>query len=66
MATALNPIHHDHAHSCEACARGESTPTSFLARMRGAIVTWLAYVNGTPVSDISRGDLGSIRRLAEA
>ncbi len=55
---------------CEACAaRAGATDGGdggVLARGRRAIVGWLARVNGTPVADITRGDLGSIRRLAEA
>ncbi len=64
MARALEA--HQHTHSCEACALSAPAPQSFLGRARRAAVGWLAYLNGTPVTDISRGDLGSIRRLAEA
>ncbi len=65
MAQAIERSH-QHTQACEACALREPVPTSFLARTRRALVGWLAYLNGTPVADISRGDLGAIRRLAEA
>ncbi|MCC6237827.1 MAG: hypothetical protein IT299_09675 [Dehalococcoidia bacterium] len=65
MAHALEGSH-QHTHACEACAAPEPGSTSLLARLRRAVVGWLAYLNGTPVADISRGDLGAIRRLAEA
>ncbi len=64
MAHALEV--HESAHHCAACAAREEAPESVMSRARGAIIGWLARVNGTPVADISRGDLGSIRRLAEA
>lgn len=57
-----------HAESCEVCAAREraAADTGWWVRTRHAFVAWLARVNGTPVADIGRGDLGAIRRLAEA
>ena len=77
MAQALeaNGAHGIHgavgAPHCEACAAraAEAARVSnlgFLGRSRAAFLHWLNALNGTPVLDISRGDLGSIRRLAEA
>jgi hypothetical protein len=53
---------------CEACAAraAEAANLGLLGRSRAAFGRWLNALNGTPVLDISRGDLGSIRRLAEA
>ena len=56
---------------CEACAAraaesGKGSELGILGRSRAAFARWLNALNGTPVLDISRGDLGSIRRLAEA
>jgi hypothetical protein len=52
---------------CEACAaRALEAAPGPLARLRAGLSRWFNTLNGTPVADISRGDLGSIRRLAEA
>ena len=56
---------------CAACAAraagsGRASDLGLLGRSRTALARWLNALNGTPVLDISRGDLGSIRRLAEA
>ena len=61
---------------CEACARGAQEGATgatgaeanagFLSRSRAVLGRWFNALNGTPVMDISRGDMGSIRRLAEA
>ena len=56
---------------CEACAARaaeaeKAANLGLLGRWRAAFTRWLNALNGTPVLDISRGDLGSIRRLAEA
>ena len=55
---------------CEACAARalDVAPAAggLLGRSRALLGRWFNALNGTPVADISRGDLGSIRRLAEA
>lgn len=57
---------------CEACAARalegatDASHAGILGRPRALLGRWLNALNGTPVIDISRGDLGSIRRLAEA
>jgi hypothetical protein len=58
-----------HSETCEVCAareRAAAAGLGWLGRARLSAVAWLARVNGTPVADIGRGDLGAIRRLAEA
>lgn len=67
MAHAVEALNGAVPH-CDACAaRGRANDhAGALTRTRRAIVGWLARINGTPVADISRGDLGAIRRLAEA
>jgi hypothetical protein len=61
----IGPAGHDAA-SCEACARRARAADSWWGRTRTSAVRWFDRVNGTPVADIGRADLGSIRRLAEA
>jgi hypothetical protein len=56
---------HD-ATTCEACARRSRANDSWWGRTRASAVRWFDRVNGTPVTDIGRADLRSIRRLAEA
>ena len=56
---------------CEACAAralgaADASSAGVLRRSRALFHRWINVLNGTPVADISRGDLGSIRRLAEA
>ncbi len=51
---------------CAVCAAQLRSDDGVLGRTRRLVVGWLARINGTPVADIARGDLGSIRRLAEA
>jgi hypothetical protein len=56
---------------CEACAAralegAGGGHAGILGRSRFLLTRWLNVLNGTPVLDISRGDMGSIRRLAEA
>lgn len=65
MAHALEAIDGAVPH-CDACAARARSTDGVLGRTRRAVVGWLSRINGTPVADISRGDLGSIRRLAEA
>ncbi len=65
MAHALEAMDAATPH-CDACAARARSTDGVLGRTRRAVVGWLSRLNGTPVIDISRGDLGSIRRLAEA
>jgi len=58
-------VGHD-ASTCESCAMRARAADSWWGRARVAAVRWFDRVNGTPVTDIGRADLGSIRRLAEA
>lgn len=69
MAQALGLGGHAGAHDgleCEACARRARATDSWFRRTRAATVNWFDRVNGTPVADISRDDLGAIRRLADS
>lgn len=65
MAHALEAMDGATPH-CEACAARARSADGVLGRTRRTLVGWLSRLNGTPVADISRGDLGAIRRLAEA
>jgi hypothetical protein len=69
MAHALEA--HGAIPHCEACAARaveaeRAASAGLLTRSRAALVRWFDTLNGTPVRDISGGDMGSIRRLAEA
>lgn len=74
MAHAIEAQRAHEAHAaphCEACAARAAegaggSAAGVLGRSRALFRRWLNVLNGTPVADISRGDLGSIRRLAEA
>ncbi|MSP23170.1 MAG: hypothetical protein EXR66_09255 [Dehalococcoidia bacterium] len=71
MAHALETHGSGAVPHCEACAAREAEAeraanAGILARSRAALGRWFNALNGTPVADISRGDMGSIRRLAEA
>jgi hypothetical protein len=73
MAHALETHGSGAVPHCEACAAralegaaGTEAGAGFLGRSRAVLGRWFNALNGTPVLDISRGDMGSIRRLAEA
>ena len=57
-----------HSETCELCAAREraAAEAGWWLRSRHALTAWFDRINGTPVRDIGAGDLGSIRRLAEA
>jgi hypothetical protein len=68
MAHALGLEGHAGTHDgeCDACARRARANDSWWRRASATAAGWFDRVNGTPVSDIGRDDLGAIRRLAEA